>query len=181
MTDEREINAFIGILFLIGALRCARKNTHQIWDNSRGSRVEACYLAMSEKRFRFLVRCIRFDDINNRNERREIDKLSPIREVFEYFVANFQNNFIASEYLTVDEQLLAFRGRCSFKQYISSKPAKYRLKIFALVDAKTAYTFNLEVYVGSQSEGPYKCKNSGKDIVLRLVQPVEGSIQKYYR
>lgn len=80
---------------------------------------------MSEKRFRFLVRCIRFDDINNRNERRE---LAPIREVFEYFIANFQNNFIASEYLTVDEQLLAFRGRCSFKQYIPSKPAKYRLK-----------------------------------------------------
>jgi len=67
LTDEREINAFIGILFLIGALRCARKNVHQIWDNSRGSGVEACYLARSEKRFRFLVRCIRFDDINNRN------------------------------------------------------------------------------------------------------------------
>eukprot|EP00102_Acyrthosiphon_pisum_P010084 XP_008178239.1 PREDICTED: piggyBac transposable element-derived protein 4-like [Acyrthosiphon pisum] len=175
LTDEREINAFIGILFLIGALRCARKNAHQIWDNSRGSGVEACYLAMSEKRFRFLVRCIRFDDINNRNERREIDKLAPIREVFEYFIANFQNNFIASEYLTVDEQLLAFRGRCSFKQYIPSKPAKYGLKIFALVDAKTAYTFNLEAYVGTQPEGPYKCKNSGEDIVLRIVQPVEGS------
>jgi len=75
-------------------------------------------------------------------------------------------------YLTVDEQLLAFRGRCSFKQYIPSKPAKYGLKMFALVDAKTAYTFNLEAYVGTQPEGPYKCKNSGEDIVLRFVQPV---------
>lgn len=160
---------------MIGVLRSARKNTHQIWDNSRGSGVEACYLAISEKRFRFLIRCIRFDDINNRNERREIDKLAPIREVFEYFIANFQNNFIASEYLTVDEQLLAFRGHCSFKQYIPSKPAKYGLKMFALVDAKTAYTFNLKAYVVTQLEGPYKCKNSGEDIVLRLVQLVEGS------
>lgn len=168
MTDEREINAFIEILFLIGALRCARKNTHQIWDNCRGSGVEACYLAMSEKRFRILVRCIRFDDINNRNERREIDKLAPIREVFEYVIANFQNNFIISKYLTVNEQLLAFRGRCSFKQYIPSKPAKYGLKMFALVDAKTAY-------VGTQPKGPNKCKNSGENIVLRLAQPVEGS------
>lgn len=105
---------------MIGALRNARKNTHQICDNSRGSGIEKCYLAMSEKRFRFLVWCIRFYDINSRNERKEIDKLAPIREVFEYFIANFQNNFIASEYLTVDEQLLAFRGRCSFKQYIPS-------------------------------------------------------------
>jgi hypothetical protein len=47
--------------------------------------------------------------------------------------------------------------------------------MFALVDAKTAYTFNLEAYVGTQPEGLYKCKNSGEDIVLRLVKPVEGS------
>lgn len=47
--------------------------------------------------------------------------------------------------------------------------------MFALVDVKTAYTFNLKVYVSTQPEGPYKCKNSGEDIVLRLVQPVEGS------
>lgn len=101
--------------------------------------------------------------------------MTSIREIFEYFIANFQNIFIASEYLKVNEQLLAFRGRCLFKQYIPSKPAKYRKKMFVLVDAKTAYTFNLKVYVGTQPEGPYKCKNSGEDVVLRLVQPVEGT------
>jgi hypothetical protein len=50
---------------------------------------------------------------------------------------------------------LAVRGRCGFKQYIPSKPAKYGIKMFALVDAKT-YKFNLETYVGTQPEGPYK-------------------------
>lgn len=171
-TDEREIKAFIGILYLIGVLRSSRKNLHKIWDNSKGSGVEICYLAMSEKRFRFLLRCLRFDDIRNRSERRKIDKMAPIREIFERFLANFQRYFIASEYLTVDEQLLAFRGRCSFKQYIPSKPARYGIKVFALVDVKSGYTFNLEAYVGTQPEGPYKFNNSGEEIVLRLVEPV---------
>lgn len=40
--------------------------------------------------------------------------------------------------------------------------------MFALVDAKTAYAFDLEAYVVTQPEGPYKCKNSGEDIVLDL-------------
>jgi hypothetical protein len=117
-------------------------------------------IAMSENRFRFLIRCLRFDDVRTRAERRELEKLAPIRELFENFLANFQNHFIASEYLTVDEQLLAFRGRCAFKQYIPSKPAKYGIKVFALVDAKTSYTFNLEPYVGTQPEGgPYRLSN----------------------
>lgn len=115
-TNETEIRALIGILFLIGTLRCSRRNAHKIWDNSKGSGVESCYLAMSEKRLRFLIRCLRFDDVTTRKERKELDKLAPIREVFEICLANFQRSLIASEYVTVDEQLLDFRGRCSFKQ-----------------------------------------------------------------
>ncbi|XP_044745207.1 piggyBac transposable element-derived protein 4-like [Coccinella septempunctata] len=130
---------------------------------------------MSENRFRFLLRCVRFDNVETRNERRELDKLAPIRELFENFLVNFQANFIPSEFLTVDEQLLAFRGRCGFKQFIPSKPAKYGIKMFALVDAKTSYTMNLETYVGLQPEGPYKLNNSGEEIVLRLVQPIAGT------
>ncbi|XP_044766245.1 piggyBac transposable element-derived protein 4-like [Coccinella septempunctata] len=174
-TDEREMSAFIGILFLIGTFRSSRKNLKKIWDNSRGSGIESCYLAMSENRFRFLLRCVRFDNVETRNERRELDKLAPIRELFENFLVNFQANFIPSEFLTVDEQLLAFRGRCGFKQFIPSKPAKYGIKMFALVDAKTSYTMNLETYVGLQPEGPYKLNNSGEEIVLRLVQPIAGT------
>lgn len=57
---------------------------------------------------------------------------------------SFKNNFIASEFLTVDEQLLFFRGRLpSSSRYISNKQAKYGLKTFALVDAKMSSTFNL--------------------------------------
>lgn len=174
-TDEREIRAYIGLLLLIGSLRSSRKNAAQLWDNSKGSGIEACYLSMSLNRFRFLTRCLRFDDFRDREDRKSIDKLAPIRELFENFNALFQKNFTAAEYLTIDEQLLAFRGRCSFKQYIPSKPAKYGVKVFSLVDSKTAYTLNLEVYVGTQPEGPFRHENSAEAIVRRLVTPVRGT------
>lgn len=173
--DEREIRAYIGILLVIGSLRSSRQNVQQIFDNSKGSGIELCYLAMSEKRFRFICRCLRFDDCRNRSERKKIDKLAPIRQLLDVFLDSFRTKFTPSEYLTIDEQLLAFRGRCSFKQYIPSKPAKYGLKVFALVDCKTAYTLKLEPYVGIQPEGPYRQSNSAEDVVLRMVESIKGS------
>lgn len=70
---------------------------------------------------------------------------------------------------------MALRGRCNFKQYIPTKPAKDGVKVFALVDAKTAYTINLEPYVGRQPDSPFQVSNSAEEIVLRMVEPVQGS------
>lgn len=174
-TDILELKAFVGLLFLIGALRCSKKNLSDLWNNSTGNGLESCYLSMSEKRFRFLLRCLRFDNVNDRDERRETDKLAPFREVMTIFINNCQKYYTPGEFLTVDEQLVGFRGRCCFRQYIPSKPAKYGLKVFALVDSKTAYTINMEPHVGTQPNGPYQVGNSAEEVVLRLVKPVQGS------
>lgn len=174
-TDETEIRALFGLLYLIGTYKSSRTNVHKLWDNSRGNGLESCYLSMSEKRFRFLLRCLRFDDVRNRESRRQIDKLSAIRNIFEIIKNNYSKHFIPSEYVTVDEQLLAFRGKCPFRQYNPRKPAKYGIKTFALVDAKMAYTMNLETYVGTQPEGPFRQSNSPMDVVMRLAEPVKGS------
>lgn len=72
-------------------------------------------------------------------------------------------------------KLIAFRGRCSFIQYIPSKPAKYGLKVFVLCDAKIFYVNNLEVYCGKQPEGKYNLPNTPTEIVLRLLENVKGS------
>nr|CAI5853098.1 unnamed protein product [Callosobruchus analis] len=99
LTNEREISALIGILYLIASLRSSRKNLHKLWDNSKGNGVESCYLAFSENRFRFLLRCLRFDDIRNRLERKEIDKLAPITEIFENFSTEFSEKLYTQRIL----------------------------------------------------------------------------------
>ena len=50
--------------------------------------------------------------------------------------------------LTVDEQLLGFRGQCPFRMYISSKLTKYGIKIITLCDVSTKYMLNAIPYVG---------------------------------
>lgn len=53
------------------------------------------------------------------------DKLADIREVWEHFVVNCKRCYNPSDTLTIDEQLVAFCGRCTMKQYMKSKPARY--------------------------------------------------------
>lgn len=63
-----------------------------------------------------------------------------------------KKHYSVGKYVTLDEMLLGFRGRCGFRIYIPNKPNKYGIKVFSTVDAKTFYTSHLEIYAGSQPE-----------------------------
>lgn len=127
-------------------------------------------------RFAFLLNNFRFDSAATRSERIKTDRLAPIRSTFEQFVKNFQDAYIPYENLTLDEELVAFRGRCVFFQYIPSKPAKYSIKIYAFVDSKTYYTLNMELYGGKQPENsPHVISNKPYDVVDRLIQCISQS------
>ena len=82
-----------------------------------------------------------------------MDKLAPIRQILEMFVENCKKNYIPSEFVTIDEILVVFRGSAPFRQYIPSKPAKYGIKIYPMCDAKTLYVCNTEIYARLQPEG----------------------------
>ncbi|XP_025195652.1 piggyBac transposable element-derived protein 4-like [Melanaphis sacchari] len=153
------------------ALKNGHRKTRDIWSND-GCGIDIVMCAMSENRFLFLLRSIRFDDYRSREERKKIDKMTHIRKVFDDFVQNCKMNYKISEYATLDEKLQSFRGRCPFRQYMPNKPAKYGIKIFALVDSISYYTSNLEVYTGVQPDGPFRVDNSAISVTKRLVLPI---------
>ncbi|XP_035206417.1 uncharacterized protein LOC118181397 [Stegodyphus dumicola] len=53
---------------------------------------------------------------------------------------------------------------------MAKKPARYGIKIFALADARTFFACNLEVYAGTQPQGPYHVNNSPVEVVKRLTE-----------
>jgi hypothetical protein len=61
--------------------------------------------------------------------------------------------------LTVDEELVTFRERCPFKQYIPFKPGRHGIKFWTLSDSKSSYVYNVETYIG-------KKPNAGREINL---------------
>ncbi|KAG5865093.1 hypothetical protein JTB14_025600 [Gonioctena quinquepunctata] len=123
---------------------------------------------LSRDRFVALTKCIRFDDMATRAEQRAVDKLAPIRCIFDMFFLNFKRRMYPGSHMTVDEQLLGFRGRASFRVYMRSKPDKYGIKLWALCNTANAYTHNLQVYLGKQNNTVGK--NQGERVVLDMVK-----------
>ena len=104
---------------------------------------------------------------DRRETRNRMDKLAPIRIIWDMFIENCIKHYKPSEQVTVDEQLVTFRGRCSFKMYIPSKPGRYGIKIWALCDAKNAYLVNAKVYLGKELGQPEI--NQGENVVKTCV------------
>ncbi|KAG5868618.1 hypothetical protein JTB14_023217 [Gonioctena quinquepunctata] len=79
-----------------------------------------------------------------RAERKEHGKLAAIRNIWDMFVDNCKKSFEPYEQITVDEQLVCFRGKCLFRQYIKYKPGRYGIKIWAAADTYATFRCTLE-------------------------------------
>lgn len=62
-----------------------------------------------------------------------------------------------------------------FLAVYAEKPARYDIKIFALVDSRMFDTFNMDIYPAQQADGLYKKVNSSCEIVKRMLAPFYNS------
>uniref|UniRef100_A0A1B6I510 PiggyBac transposable element-derived protein domain-containing protein n=1 Tax=Homalodisca liturata TaxID=320908 RepID=A0A1B6I510_9HEMI len=144
-TNVAEIKAVLGLLYIKGALQSSHLNLEDLYAED-GTRVQFFRNVMSQRRFRFLLTAMRFDYNRTRDVCTNLDKLAAIREVFQQFNEQCNSHYSVGAYITIDEMLEPFRGRCGFKQYIKSKPARYGIKIFSLAVTRVCYALNMEIY-----------------------------------
>ncbi len=50
---------------------------------------------------------------------------------------------------TIDEAMIAFKGRLSFKQYLPAKPTKFGIKVWVRADSHNGYVHQFQVYTGA--------------------------------
>ncbi|XP_065651019.1 piggyBac transposable element-derived protein 4-like [Hydra vulgaris] len=70
--------------------------------------------------------------------------------------------------ISIDESLLLWKGRLSFKQSIRSKSAHFGIKTFALACGKTGYVWNQIIYLGAGTEISQQYKYQATDVVMSL-------------
>ena len=130
-----EIYAYIGLLILFGLGNKNNVDIDLLWSDR--CLVHFCLYAsvtFSRERFQLISRYLCFDDIDTRVNRKE-NKFHKMEASFNLFKRNL-NHIIPSYFLCIDETLYGFRGSCSFRQFIPSKPARYGIKFWCLVDVK---------------------------------------------
>ncbi|KAJ8393021.1 hypothetical protein AAFF_G00069250 [Aldrovandia affinis] len=111
------------------------------------------HATMPLKLFHTYSRLLRFDNRESRPARHVTDKLAAIREIWDKWVERLPYLYNPGPDVTVDEQLVPFRGRCPFRQYMPSKPAKYGIKSWVACDAKSSYAWKMQVYTGKPTSG----------------------------
>lgn len=165
--DCDELHAYVGLLILAGVYRSRHESSRSLWSDKCGRDIFRA--TMSHKRFHQIVGALRFDDKLSRLRQ---DKLAAFRKVWDLWTHRLELLFNPGRDICVDEQLVPFRGRCKFKQYIPTKPARYGLKIWAVCDVETSYAWRLQVCkAGDRAE-----VNQGMRVALELTEGLQGNV-----
>ena len=173
--SEAELKAFLGLIYLAGVCKSNHEDIDALFSTDCLGR-PIFRATMSKERFLFLLTAIRFDNHLVREQKKASgDRLAAVSYMFNAFIANSIGNYTCFEYVTVDEMLVGFRGRCPFRMYMKAKPVKYGIKIMCLCDSKTHYLVNAFVYTGKTNEpNPLKLSIPTRS-VLTLVEPIANS------
>ncbi|ELP88096.1 hypothetical protein EIN_222390 [Entamoeba invadens IP1] len=102
------------------------------------------------------------------------------RDIFNFFlksIGNVYNNKQISGSICIDEQLVNYYGNCKFRQYMPSKPGKYGIKLWLMVDNVTGMIVNAKPFLGKYGESE---KNGITKIVETWVSPYLGNYFTLY-
>ena len=160
-----EIKAFVVVMILCGAFRAFREPLSDIYSSDLDFGRPIFRAVMPRERFKFIPRFLRFDDFSTMFERAKSDTVAPIRHLFDSLNNSFSSAYAPGKYITIDEHLCRYRGRCKFLQYLPNKPDKYGIKCWVIADSRTFYPLKKEVYTGKN----LSVSNKPEDITLRLV------------
>ena len=119
-----------------------------------------------------LIKFCRFDDVQTRDTRKD-DQFGNIREVWYIFNNRCPQLYGLGPHVTIDEMLQKLRGRCTFGQYIPSKPGRYGIKYWILAYGESHYCYNAIPNLGKETEFP--AVNLGAQVVKSLVEPIKGT------
>ncbi|XP_030009855.1 piggyBac transposable element-derived protein 2-like [Sphaeramia orbicularis] len=166
--DRNELEQFIGTLVYMSILRLPRSRMY--WSNM--CRVQQVADVMTRERWNELKNFLHFSDNSAPNNS---DRLFKIRSLIDFLLPKFQA-LPQDQMLSVDEQIVPFKGRTSLKQCISKKLYKWGYKIFVLRDSK-GLVHSFDIFTGKTDPAPGEedIGESG-NIVLKLAQVIDGSV-----
>lgn len=149
-TNNPEIKTYLGLLILQGI---CQKPTIASYFTTRESLATPFFSKVfSQRRFLLISKFIHF--VNN-DEFSSTDcpnrKLFRIYPILTYLKTKFMDLYTPKQKISIDESLLGWKGRLSFKQYIPSKRKRFGIKFFKLCESETGYIWNIICYTGAST------------------------------
>ncbi|XP_021913223.1 piggyBac transposable element-derived protein 4-like [Zootermopsis nevadensis] len=130
------------------------------------------------ERLEVINKFMHFVDNSKEHEYQGPPKLFKIYPVIQHLNNKFQNLYLPSQNISIDESLTLWKGRLSFKQYIPLKAAQLGIKTFELCESSSGYVWSFLVYTGKDMEltNQFVTAETSKTavIVVKLLEPLLG-------
>ena len=125
-----EIKKVFTLCLLMGVVQ--KPQLHLYWSQDPLFKASIFNVVMPRNQFQAITFFLHFADnsdydVNDPN----LDRLYKVRAVIEYIVDRFRSVYVPNEFVYIDEELLLWKGRLSFKQYISNKRSRSGIKLFS--------------------------------------------------
>ncbi|XP_044078407.1 uncharacterized protein LOC122888254 [Siniperca chuatsi] len=91
---------------------------------------------LSIKRFREIMKILRFDKKETRRVRLQDDKFALVSATWNKFVQNSIACYKHGANITIDEQMFPTKAQCRFIQYMGNKPGKFGIKFWLAADVQ---------------------------------------------
>ena len=107
---------------------------------------------MPRNRYQSILRFVHFADKSQFDPNDpDRDRLYKVRPLVDHLVSKFKSTYIPEKEILVNEELLLWKGRIVFKQYIPLKQARFGIKLFSLCE-NSGYLWNSYVYLGKEPD-----------------------------
>jgi len=121
----------------------------------------------SFKRFQQMKRFFKVCDPALEEENKG-DKMYKVRELWMSFIDACKANYWPDREISIDEAMKKFKGRCSFKQYIRTKPVRWGLKVYFVYAVPPPNTFGMPASILEKDQKKVKKIRKTKSAQLML-------------
>ena len=169
VTDP-ELLAWFGCIFFMSVVKL--ENTRDYWSGITRQPFVADTFARN--RFLDIMRFLHLSD----NAQSSTDRLQKLRPLIDTINHHCRTAHYPSQHCTIDEAMVGFKGRSIMRQHIPAKAHSTGYKVWMLVESKTNYVFNFDIYTGRGAETE---TGQATRVVNQLIDTIASASLSYHR
>ena len=171
-----EMKTFIGFLLFTGYHKLPREDMY--WSLDPDCNIHVVRNSLSRKQFRDIKKNLH---LQNNSDLDKNDKLCKVRPYLNLLNKKYKQFGMFRFNLSIDEQMIPYRGRHSAKMYIKGKPIRFGYEAWTLASSN-GYVYFFDLYTG-KSDNEKTSESTlglGGKVIVDLLNNVDGNYHAVY-
>jgi Transposase IS4 len=162
-----EMRSFLGFLLFTGYHKLPQERMYWSLDNDLTTPIVRS--SLTQQTFRSIKRNLH---LNNNDQLDTNDKLYKVKPYVDVLNKKFQQFGTVHHNISIDEQMIPYRGHHSCKMFIFGKPIKFGFKSWTLASS-SGYVYGFEIYSGKGSNTAENNLGMGGNVVINLLKIID--------